>query len=606
MTLGFKITNKPSSTSRLQLMDLPDEVLEIIVQNLDVRTLSCVADTHPRLRAICKILPWFKRIETTVVGNTLMELISAKPSRVRALNLSHCWSDSALMRDFILWCPQLEELNVANSSLELSHLLTALGALTKLKNLSVSITETSSDISLGLYPSVRTIYVEFTTSVEDIRSAMRVLEACRGVTDLHMNVKERSRGEYMEDPGRLSGDLCRNYQSITVSSTAKGSPTLRKVICDIFRNDAAISNYFWHHVSTGNICWYERNGSGGERPMMQHASPATLDHRYQELHLSDADLSSLSDVYRQGQLGLRIVFPSNTMYAVPELSPLSALRELDFRRCHALYTPASWESLARSSPAVEILALPPCAVMEAGPEKTMEALAELKLRKLHVESTADNCCPRCVYHELGGAFTKGLSGLRHLEELTLSGRGVEDCFLDSLEESCSVKTMKIILSGSLNVDELGKFLGRCGNLRNLTLHASTEGGWNCDLLWGALSAACLSTLCVSIPDVSSIDTQRLRTRVLHLCETLDVFHLHRINAHNFEKVHSVLKDTAQEANLLRGENPLQLVVTRGTRPLCYPGRSLCSSTSFVATVKPVGWYSEVENHVEPNVVLGSK
>lgn len=128
-----RVQSLPSSThsgrptvSRKGLIDLPNEMLQLIVERLDRESFFSFAFAHPRLTAFCQeILP-------------LIRFISPDPLKVRTLNLAGCRSESKDIKEVIRRCNNLEELNVENSALTLKDLMDVLRGMRKVNHVSFS------------------------------------------------------------------------------------------------------------------------------------------------------------------------------------------------------------------------------------------------------------------------------------------------------------------------------------------------------------------------------------------------------------------------------------------------------------------------------------
>lgn len=285
-----------------------------------------------------------------------------------------------------------------------------------------------------------------------------------------------------------------------------------------------------------------------------------------------------------------------------DFDALSSIVELDFTQCHALPPAASWRCLADSSPAVEALALPSCALsttFQPGNRPPIDAditkaIARLKLKKLHITGASRSCTRSS--NEVTGRLAAQLSNCKHLEELSLNKLRLSRNFFARVKGPLTMRTIRLSVDFVYNDSELPGFLSQCENLRSLKLEASdlplTPGR-----LWYALSKRSLKQLCISSAEEGpAIDPGKFRPYVGQLFRTLDVFHLRARNHPNVEEIEALVEEEARLVNFGRGVSPLRFNLERRSvedggnfHDAKVAGRSLCCMDSFIGVPKPIGW-----------------
>lgn len=162
----------------------------------------------------------------------------------------------------------------------------------------------------------------------------------------------------MQSPRNLSVELLSGFRTILISTNMQYRWSFHNVTRQIFRDNGFPLQYFMNQNPWDGICWFEVENTRDE-PNGRDPVPGTLSHRYQKLYLGGDQTLDLPDLYRAGQLGLRILSPrSGVNFNMPRMNALSSLVELDSTECHLVYSPMSWWSLISTTPAVEAVALP--------------------------------------------------------------------------------------------------------------------------------------------------------------------------------------------------------------------------------------------------------
>lgn len=585
------------STRTTELWDLPNELVQHIADFLHEDTLATFARLHPRLTAICQNSASFQRIRIRNIDEWLLRFINPKASRIRVLNLCQCWSDPECMTALIQRCQNLEQLIVVDTPLHLDRLLPVLDHLRALQELSVTVSHFYDEFRTGSsveieevniprpFLSLRKICLEFRPRDDERRSAVKFLKACPNVRHLHaILVGSQSPAR----PGDFTGESLTKYDSVVISSDTRRRDTASSAFRLIFEMPNRRDLY-------GGICCSVFRYQRGilEQDLVR-------DDLHRELELSvPGNVAAIPESCRNEQIiGLRIFGSRGSADpVVPRLDALSSIVELNFTELCWNYSAEIWQSLVDSSPMVEALAIPACALLQPDDPtgmsevRIMEALSKLNLKRLYVTSH-----DYCEGYEISAVFMELLGDFHRLEELILHDIKTSRDFFDRVRGRPPIRTLKMnLITYYFDTYALVKFLELCDNLRNLKLDFRDMPVGDARL-WRALTAANLKQLCLSSAVWGCIDLEKLKHYLVQPLASLDVLHLHIRPWKSVCEVRAVLEE-ARIANVARKSNPVQvMVVDRCTmvdfddcpHPK-FAGRSVCSMRTFIGESRPTGW-----------------
>lgn len=601
-------------------MQLPTEIVRQVAEYLDGVSLCSFVDAYPEFPNLLRGSGSLERIRVKNLNDRILMLLSPVTPEVRSLDLSQCFSDPDLMTRLIRKCLRLSRLNVMNSSLSIHLLGDAIEGLTELSEIGLTTLGTLLSNFAGgpktrkIYLSIQKVSVE--SSLKGILLVPLFLRMCPNAKHLHISIVEQST-QYNKVPWEwdLSGPIFRRRWGLVSMDRFDGvilsaymphaAPNLRPFLVHVFHpNEVILSS------NSTKLFSYERRPTeteDGNRSTPQSATPfdsyRTL---YIERKTTDGELEIPNSYQDKTMTALWVTVSPRIGYVkMPRMETLSSLVELDVSECHLEYYPGFWPCLVQSSPAIEALALPQCALLKTSLgsdrkisaiiEETMNALRRLRLKKLYV--SACNSCFR--YHgsdrRLWCGFLKGLADFRYVEEFSLRDAEAESDFFDDFgDRSFAMRTVSLEVAMD-DMSGLGKFIRACTKLRNLKLEAyglPIRSGW----FWDTVIAANLKQLCLSSASGMPIDTQMLRQKLSHLFRSLEVFHLHAKGLSNLCDVEKVVAEEANTANLHREMNPIAhaLVNTSSIAEdpvgnLLRPGRALCGMQNHIAKPVSMGW-----------------
>lgn len=596
------------SSTKNHFLHLPDDIVRLIAEYLDSVSLCSLLDACPGFLTLFRSSRLLERIKAKHLSYPIFRLLVPVVLDIRVLDLSNCWySWPALMIQLISSCKLLSQLNVVNSVLAAENVLDAIKELRELREISFSTVRAKPrGLCSAVFPSIQRVNVECSVNSDEWAFTSSFLKACPNARVLHINIVGHGLPENLSRL-HVNGTILKKYDGVILSAYTQPSPDIAKLalgfIFKVFRNDISSAH-------PGNIYCYERSpAEEGE----DDATSLIQSHRrlYLERENPNGNLE-IPDSYRYGRmtaLWMRASRQIRRHVKMPRMEALSSLVELDVLDCHLEYSSGFWPSLIQSSPAIEALALPQCSLLKTGLragreipaliEETMEALRQMKLKKLYV--SACNSCFRYPgsSRRFGGGFLKFLADLQHLEEFTLHGAGIDPDFFDLIGDRQTFPMRTVKLKVFLNLDGmrgLESFVRSCTSLRNLKLEALSlpiRSGW----FWDAVIAANLNQLCLSSASGVPIDTQMLKEKLSHLSKSLDVFHLHAQGLQNSEEVTTVLVEEMKAANLHRtrdfiacmGVDWPSIAKNEDFTETTFPGRALCGMQNHIGKPKPVGW-----------------
>lgn len=593
--------------SRTQLLDLPDEVLDMVFRYLDVDSRFSFMRTHSRLNRVFRDMRRV-RIESRHVCANLLLVVAINRPNIRVLVLTNCHSASTLIMDVIVQCRFLEDLNTVNSGLLTRHLLACLVELRRLKALSFSaLDQWSLEACVEENSALETVYAE--CNEVSYSTVAALVNVCENVKKLHIRAIMMG---VSDSSVKIRSERWQKLQTVTL--TVRCSPVDREAIFDsVFANQLSYRDthlmQITDTVSLDNEFVYERTDTSADSAMQisSSASKAAANFRVSDrvysinsFHYGDFAV----DPIRKGDQPriLYIRSPSFLKFLAsipPCLATLSTLTGLILDVCLPKFPKGGWEEFFRSLPTIESLKVPMCFFpadssedmvsdfasysqfipgQSTRPHQVRSPLEELKVKKLVVTKAC------CYQGWTLNSHNQTLYNLNHLQELTVC----DQSFTPRLLSWIANPKMRLLRISNVqrmlysDYELFGEFLGSCENLRFLSL-SSPSLDLSSTRLWEALgSKANLEQLCLETAETERMDLTIFRSMLPKVCHGLEVLHFHAPYFQNFEAFRSLVEAQVARMNFFREHNFLHLSIlpevieTPRRFSMSVPGRGLCA------------------------------
>lgn len=170
-------------------MNLPNELVELIAQRLDVCSLEDFGNSHRRIREVSDNMPKF--IKETKLCERTIEYLSVHGASVKSVDLSNCDPDEDRVCRIVRSCPAIKTLKLVNCGLSYCELMKLIGQLNELDTLSFTLW-CPGDVDeipyhLESLKRIRKLYVETTPSESTLVLLYLLLKTCTGLEACHIN-----------------------------------------------------------------------------------------------------------------------------------------------------------------------------------------------------------------------------------------------------------------------------------------------------------------------------------------------------------------------------------------------------------------------------------
>lgn len=531
----------------MSILCLPTEILEYAGSFLDLESLVAFGRAHGQFHNI--ILNISSRVKVNKPSGAVLDYLRENGQLVHSLDISDWRLFPMRVKETVMHCPNLTELNVLNSKLSFEDLLETLDVLPNLTSLSYSFEKSSFFLenygvrpSQHEYSSLKNIYVEIQPRYTTLSRVIDFLNMLEAVEIAHVNLIGREFFILLDCP-TLKAERWNSLHTFVCSrhGLESGSKSTKNFLRKIFahhENSSAIEDW----IDEDRSCYvYEHgylNGVVDRRAKAMDNEKVRILKRFRVV--DSLDPRSYSGVGGSAQ-SLRIQASANHLtvpeHAVLRMCLTPSIVELDLSGFHGDFSVEFWFTLTESSPGLESLAMPLCSFLlpeEAEARSLAQCLGQLKLRKLFLKGSmlppccGSNCmrrqCRQCFATVQSQNFPQ-LTGLNDLEELSLHEVCLDAPAFEKIANS-KAHTIRLNIESDLDFPVLRKFIQECGNLRALKLWAPNIH-FDCRELWEAVAAGeSLRQLCLGSKSLEDLKMNKLHRIHPLIPETVGVTHFH--------------------------------------------------------------------------------
>ena len=187
----------------MELMNLPNELVELIAQKLDVDSLINFQFTNRRIREVSESMPKF--IKETKLPPSTIGYLRRTGASVRSVDLSDCHADDERIRRIVQSCPHVEDLKLVNTGLSYGRLLEVIEPLRQIKTLSFTLWSPDYFPLAATYlkslQNIRKLHVELVPTRVALSLLVELTKACPRLETCHVNLTDEGHCSDGSDKG---------------------------------------------------------------------------------------------------------------------------------------------------------------------------------------------------------------------------------------------------------------------------------------------------------------------------------------------------------------------------------------------------------------------